>query len=119
MSGPPAHQDTMSESTTPRVFKRSVFWIAYVLGTLILVFAFLLAQVPRPRHGADFILDYVCWSLAAGFLVVSLVAAKFTCGSWNPLKWRGVSSPSQLFIGAAWVELALLLYGVIGFATSR
>jgi hypothetical protein len=109
----------MSEPTALRVFERSVFWIAYVLGTLILVFAFLLAQVPRPRHGANFTLDYVCWSLATSFLVVSLVAAKFTWTTWNPLKRRGVSSPSQLFIGAAWIELASSLYGILSLATSR
>ena len=95
-----------------------MFWTAYILGTLILLFSFLLAQAPRGRN-TDFTLDYVCWLLAASFLVVSLVAAKFTWNSWNPLKWREVSSLTQLFIGAAWVELAFSVYGILSFATGR
>jgi hypothetical protein len=100
------------------VFKRAIFWTAYVLGTLILFFSFLLAQAPRGRN-ADFTLDYVCWSLAASLLVGSLVAARFTWSSWNPLKSRKVSSLAQVFIGAAWVELAFSIYGILSFATSR
>ncbi len=108
----------MTDSPNRTVFKRAIFWTAYILGTLTLLFSFLLAQAPRGRN-ADFTLDYICWSLAASFLVVSLVAAKSTWGSWNPLKWSGVSSLAQLFIGAAWVELAFSIYGILSFATSR
>jgi hypothetical protein len=109
----------MTEATRPTVFKRTIFWTAYVLGTLTLAFSFLLAQVPRPRHGGDFTLDYIFWSLAGTFLLISLLAARYAWNFWNPLKWRGTSSPVQLFVGAAWVELAFLLYGIIGFVTSR
>jgi len=109
----------MTEPSTRTVFKRALFWIAYVIGTVALLFSFLLAQVPRPRHGGNFTLDSVCWSLAASFLLVSLVVAKSIWSTWNPFKWRGVSNPAQLFVGAAWVELAFVLYGIIGFATSR
>jgi hypothetical protein len=108
----------MTEGPPRSVFKRTLFWIAYVLGTLTLLFSFLLAQVPRGRN-TDFILDYICWSLAGSFLIVSLVTARYTWSVWNPFKWRGASSPVQLFIGAAWVELAFSLYGILSFATSR
>ena len=108
----------MTDSPDRIALKRAMFWTAYILGTLILLFSFLLAQAPRGRN-ADFTLDYVCWSLAASFLVASLVAAKFSWSSWNPLKWREVSSLAQLFIGAAWVELALSIYGILSFATGR
>jgi hypothetical protein len=110
----------MTEASDHMVLKRTLFWTTYVLGTLTLLFSFLLAQVPRPRHGADFTLDYVCWSLAALFLVASLVAAKYTWSSaWNPLKWGRASSRIQLFLGAAWVELAFSIYGILSFAMSR
>jgi len=95
------------------------FWIAYVLGTLTLIFSFLLTQVPRPRHGADFTLDYICWSLAASLLLTSLCLARYAWSFWNPLKWRGTSGPVQLFVGAAWVELAFSIYGILSFATSN
>lgn len=108
----------LSDSPDRTVFKRAVFWTAYILGTLALLFSFLLAQVPRGRN-TDFTLDYICWSVAGSLLLISLVAAKFAWSIWNPLKWRGVSSPAQLFIGAAWVELAFSLYGILSFATSR
>jgi hypothetical protein len=106
----------MTESPDRTVFKRGMFWTAYILGTLTMFFSFLLAQVPRGRN-VDFTLDYVCWSLAASFLVGSLVAAKFTWSSWNPLKTREASIFSQMFIGVAWIELAISIYGILSFAT--
>jgi len=96
-----------------------MFWTTYVFGTLTLLFSFLLAQVPRPRHGANFTLDYICWSLAAGLLCVSLVVARYACVDWNPFKLRATSSTLQLFRWAAWVELAFSIYGIISFVTVR
>ena len=107
----------MTESTGPRLFERILFWIAYVLGSLTLIFAWLLAQVPRPRHGANFTLDYICWSLAAGLLLISLIAAKRAWTIGNPFTWSTSASPLQLIVGAAWIELDVSLYGLISFAT--
>jgi hypothetical protein len=109
-------EENMTGSTDRTLFKRAIFWTAYFLGTLILFFSFLLAQAPRGRN-TDSTLDYVCWSLAASFLVGSLVAARFTWSSWNPFKSREASSLAQVFIGAAWVELAFSIYGIFSFAT--
>ncbi len=106
----------MTDSPDPTVFKRAMFWTTYTLGTLILFFSYLLAKAPR-GYNTDFTLDYVCWSLAASFLVGSLVAAKFTWSSWNPLKTREASILSQMFIGVVWVELAISIYGILSFAT--
>jgi hypothetical protein len=102
--------------TGPRVV---VFWVAYALGTLTLIFSFLLAQVPRSRHGADFTLDYICWSVAGVLLLASLCVARYTWSFWNPLRWHGMPSAIQLFVGVAWVEFALSIYGILSFATSR
>ncbi len=109
----------MTESTNASVFKIAAFWTAYTLGTLALLFSFLFAQVPRPRHGGNFTLDYIFWSLSGSFLLATQLAARYAWKTWNPLTPRGVSNSAQLFVGAAWVELALLLHGIIGFATSR
>jgi hypothetical protein len=108
----------MTDSPVRTSFKRAMFWTAFILGTLILLFSFLLAQAPRGRN-ADFTLDYVCWSVAASLLVVSLVTAKLTWSNWNPLKWRDVPSLAQVFVGAARLELAFSIYGILSFATSR
>jgi hypothetical protein len=108
----------MTDSPDRTVFKRAIVWTAYILGTLILFFSFLFAQAPRGRN-VDFALDYVFWSLAASFLLGSLVAARFTSSSWNPLKSRKVSSLAQVFIGAAWVDLTFSIYGILSFTTSR
>jgi hypothetical protein len=108
----------MAESKSPSPLGRAAFWTAYILGTLVLLFSFLLAQVPRGRN-TDFTLDYICWSLAGSLLLASLVAAKHAWNIWNPLKWHGVSSPAQLFIGAAWVELAFSVYGILSFVATR
>jgi hypothetical protein len=103
-------------STDPKVFERILFWIAYVLGSLTLIFAWLLAQVPRPHHGANFTLDYICWSLAASLLLISLIAARRAWKIGNPFTWSTSASFLQLIVGAAWVELAFSLYGLISFA---
>ena len=108
----------MTDSPDRTTIKRAIFWTAHILGTLILLFSFLLAQAPRGRN-VDFTLDYLCWSVAAGFLVVSLVAAKSIWSRWNPLKWGEASRVAQFFIGAAWLELAFSIYGILSFATSR
>jgi hypothetical protein len=113
-----AQREKMTDSPDRTVFKRAIFWTAYILGTLMVLSSLLLALAPRARN-ADFTLDYLCWSLAAGFLIASLVAAKLTWNSRNPLKWRETSSLAQLFMGAAWVELAFSIYGILSFATSR
>jgi hypothetical protein len=109
----------MTEPVRPSVSRVALFWTAYVLGTLTLLFSFLLAQVPRPRHGADFTLDYISWAVAGFFLVACLVTAKYSWNFWNPLKQDAPLRPARLLIGAAWVELAFLLYGIIGSLASR
>jgi hypothetical protein len=109
-------EENMTDSPDRTVFKRVMFWTAYILGTLIMFFSFLLAQVPR-GYNTDFTLDYVCWSLGASFLVGSLVAAKFIWRSCIPFKSRDASSLAQVFIVAAWIELAISIYGILSFAT--
>src|SRR5262245_35626722 len=104
----------MMQAASSLAFKRALFWTSYILGTLTLVFSFLLAQAPRGNNN-DFTLDYICWSLAGSLLLASLLAAKYVWNFWNPLTWRGASTVAQLFVGAAWVELAFSVYGLLSF----
>ena len=114
------HQNNMmSEPTTPRVFGRSVFWIAYALGSLALLFSWLLAQVPHPRRSADFTLDYTVWSCSAGLLLVCILVARRTWKVTNPITEAGPGVVTKVVLGAAWLELAFSLYGIISLATYR
>ena len=114
------HQNNMmSESTTRRVFDRSVFWIAYVLGSLALLFSWLLAQVPHPRRGADLTLDYSVWSCSAGLLLICILMARRTWKVTNPIMEGGPGVVTKAVLGAAWLELAFSLYGIISLATYR
>jgi hypothetical protein len=84
-----------------------------------MLFSLLLAQVPRPRHGANFTLDYICWSSAAALLLICIVTAG---GIWKPSRKAGetVSGIAQhIVIGAACLQLAFSIYGFLSFATSR
>ena len=81
----------MAESKTPSSFVRAAFWTAYVLGTLILVFAFLLAQVPR-GHNRDFTLDYICWSSSAVLMLTCILVARRIRKSGNSVTQRVAAS---------------------------
>ena len=101
------------------VTNRILFWVTYILGSLGLLLAYLLSQVPRPRHGGDFRADYTCWTITTFLLASSLIAARYGWGEWIPFRRNGRSGLVGLFIGAVWVELAYLLYGIAGFVISR
>ncbi len=108
----------MAESKTPSSFERAAFWTAYVLGTLILVFAFLLAQAPR-GHNRDFTLDYICWSSSAVLMLTCILVARHIRNSGHSITERASGIAEYVVTGAAWLELAFSFYGIISFATSR
>jgi hypothetical protein len=109
----------MTESTAPRVFERATFWTVFVLGTLILVFAFLLAQVPRPRHGGNFVLDYTCWSSSLVLMLVCVLLARRIRKNANGSGQKIGSLVELIVTGAAWFEMAFALYGIISIATGH
>jgi len=90
-----------------------IFGIAYVLGTLVLIFSLLLAQVPRPRHGADFPLDYICWSVSAALMLISLGSGRRWWGRWYPSGDSGWTAYTVFY--ATWFELALSFYAIFSF----
>ena len=105
-----------TESNVPGILERGIFWSASVLGTLILLFALLLAQVPRLRHGADFSLDYICWS-SSTILMICLLVGKHMWKRWYPSEGSGIAVYSAFYV--AWFGLALSLYAFIDFAAHR
>jgi hypothetical protein len=98
---------------------RTAFWMAYVLGILILLSSFLLAQVPRPLHGGDFTLDYAVRSLAAGFLLTAILMARRLWKINDLIPRQGPVSAMRLVLLTAWVGLVIALGGIIGLAISR
>ncbi len=108
----------MAEPKNASSFGRVAFWTAYVLGTLILVFAFLLAQVPR-GHNRDFTLDYICWSSSALLMITCILVARHIRKKGHNISDRASGVVEYVVTGAAWIELAFSLYGIISFATSR
>jgi hypothetical protein len=99
-------------------FKRSVFWMSYSIGTLILLFSFLLAQAPRGRN-TDFTLDYICWSSGFFLMLACISVARRPSRSvQNGNEPQAPIAPLAL-VAAAWAELAFSVYGIMSFATSR
>lgn len=94
-----------------------IFWTAYVVGTLVLIFALLLAQVPRPRHGADLSLDYFWWSLSAVLMLVSLLAGRRLWNRWYPPEDAGFVARTAFC--AIWLELVLSLCAIFSLALDR
>jgi hypothetical protein len=84
-----------------------------------MVFSFLLAQVPRTRHGASFTLDYVCWSSAAALLLICILMGR---GIWKgayKADQKGPPVAQYLVTGAACLQLAFSIYGILSFTINR
>jgi hypothetical protein len=108
-----------ASTTEPIDPTRFVFWLAFVLGSLNLLFSWLLARVPRPLHGADFRLDYTVRSSVAVLMLVSIVMARWLWKIGNPLFQGGSSTLMRVVLCVAWIEVAVALIGVVGIALSR
>jgi len=105
----------MGNSSKLGIANPVLFWIAFILGTLILAYAFLLAQVPRGLN-TNFTLDYICWTSSAVLMLSCLLVA------WRTPKagtgHRGHTAYPLVTLVAA-IELLFSLYGIWSFATSR
>ena len=109
----------MTQESSRTGLKSAVFWMSYVLGTLVMVFSFLLAQVPRPRHGASFSLDYLCWSSAAVLLLICILTGRGIWKGSHKADQKGPPVAQYVVIGAACLQLAFSLYGILSFVTSH
>jgi hypothetical protein len=107
------------EPIDPTGLWRLTFWMAYVLGTLTLLFSWLLSLVPRLPHGADFTLDYIVRSCAGGLMLISILMARRLWNIKNPLLDQSSMKAMRLVLLFAWVELAIALAGLVGIALIR
>src|SRR5258707_4374311 len=94
-----------------------IFWIANVVGALTVAFGLLLSQVPRPRHGADFRIDYLCWSFAIVVLLVGLLSGRRMWGRWFPSDDAGRATRAAYC--ATWIALSLSVYALCSFTADR
>ena len=109
----------MAELIGATGFRRFVFWLTYLLGTLSLLSSWLLSQVPRPRHGADLTADLAFRLCAAGLFLISIFTARRIWKSNEPATEQGAITVTQIVLATAWLELVVALFGIIGIAVSR
>lgn len=102
----------MNESRSQPDLNAIFFWSSYILGTLLMGFSFLLAQAPRPRHGATFTLDYISWSSAATSFVICVLVTSL---SWYAK--RRVPKVQSAATRLAVIQLAFSIYGILSFAS--
>lgn len=98
----------------PRFLKPAAFWTSYVLGTVVMIFSFLLAQAPRGRN-TNFTLDYTCWSSSAILMLVCILAAR---RMWRAQQKHEHIAP-YVVAALACLQLAFSIYGILSFATSQ
>ena len=104
------------ESVDPTVFWRFIFWLALVLGSLSLVFARLLAMVPRTHDDMDFSPNYAAYALTIGLMAACILMARWLWRVRGPLTDPGPISLIRIVLCAAWVEGALAAIGILGIA---
>jgi hypothetical protein len=108
-----------TESTDPSGVRRFIFWVAYVLGTLSLLFSWALAQVPEPRHDRHLVLDFAVRSCAGCLILTAILLARRIWRITNPLSRRSPASAIRVFLLMVWIELVVAFVGVIGVAVSQ
>ncbi len=103
---------TYPELVDPTGFWRFIFWLAFVLGNLTLVFAWLLAQVPRPSH-AYLPLDYAVRAGIVAFMLVAILMARRIWKINTPNLDQEPGIAMNLVVLVAWFELVSALCGII------
>ena len=99
------------DSVDPSGFRRFLFWLSYVLGTLVLLFAWLLSMVPgRP----DFTGDFVIRTTASSLVLISILLARWVWRIYNPFSESNGSISMRVILGIAWTEFGIGLCGVLG-----
>ncbi len=97
---------------TPVPLRLWLFWLPFLLGSVALACAVLLAQVP----GKDRTLDLVMFSAATTLLAGSLWLGFF----WSKAPYRGASGLKKPVLQAlTGIEFLLAIYGAAGALTYR
>ena len=105
----------ITEEPAPTGLRVAVFWTSYALGIVVMIFSFLLAQVPRPRQGVSFNLDRVCWSPAAALLIICILTAKRIREGYPEGNQTRLGVTHHIVIAAACFQLAFSIYGILSF----
>jgi hypothetical protein len=111
-------QNETPESIDPSGLWRFGFWFCYVLGSLSLLFSWLLSQVPRSR-GEDMWPHYVVRFCAAVLMLAAILLARRI---WKIGKVTPDEDPvtaMQVVVLLGWGELVIALLGIIVLAASR
>jgi hypothetical protein len=109
----------MVEANDPTGWWRFFFWSAYVLGTMSLLFSWLLAQVPQPSHGGHWGLDYAFRSCVVGLMMASILIARRVWKLNTVFPDQSPVRAMQIVLLIAYAELAMGLVGIIGLAVGR
>jgi hypothetical protein len=109
------NESEMPESIDPTGFWRFIFWLVYVIGTLVLLFSWLLSMVPGEVLTGDIIVR----SCAAGLMLASILMARWLWKIRNPIPDQGSATVMQVVLLIAWAELGFAIFGIIGMATFR
>jgi hypothetical protein len=90
---------------------RFLFWLLYVIGSLALIFSWMLAMVPEPRsvQPGVFLPDLIVRSCSAVLLALVVVLARWLWKIRNPFSPSGPERPMQAFMVLVWLELAIAL----------
>jgi hypothetical protein len=98
----------MNSESTARV----TFWMMFAIGTLMVAFVWLLAQVPGPPLNTR--LCYMIWSSVAGLMLGSILLGRRI---WKPEK--GPVTVMNIVQGIAWVELCVAAAALVATVSSR
>lgn len=95
-----------------------MFWLAYVLGNLVLLFSFLVSKAPESIKRGDFGFYYILRLCLAGPMLVSILMARWIWKIGDPLD-DPVSPPPvamRVVVLVAWAELAFALFEIAALA---
>ena len=95
-----------------------VFWLSYVLGTLSVLYSWLVAIVPPPPNGVNYTLAFIVRSGIVSTMFITIFIGRWILRSRNSLSNQGPAHAIRVVLFVAWAELAYALLGIIGFAAT-
>ncbi|HLV94590.1 MAG TPA: hypothetical protein VKS44_05320 [Candidatus Acidoferrales bacterium] len=103
-------------SIDPSGFWRFVFWLAYALGTISLLFSWMFAQVSSGRD-SDRAWDFVIPLCALILILTSILMACWLWNIKNPFRYGGDRKAMSVVLEVAWFELAVAIYATVALLT--
>jgi hypothetical protein len=114
----PDESSTTPESIDPTGLWRLLFWLLYVVGSLALIFSWMLAMVPEPRsvQPGIYLPDLIVRSCSAVLLAFVVLLARWFWKIRNPFSPSGAERLMRAFMVLVWLELAIALVEAAGTA---